>query len=258
VVAGLLAALALVTLISRTGADSAKSSLTSVQGSVAAGVDGARRAWARHLRTTAVADSLHDLERDQQRLRVELLHLRGLDAERRRLVHLLQMRDGHGLEAVAARVVARGGGGRQTLRLDVGAERGIEPQMAVIGARGVVGQVLDAGTGWTDVLALTDPTHGFAGVLETGHHGTLRGTGRGLAMDHVLARTEVAPGSLVTTSGEGGVFPPGLPVGHVASVGPETGTPFLGIEVTPLAPPEILDEVLVVTGRTDASELAIR
>ncbi|MBW2255174.1 MAG: rod shape-determining protein MreC [Deltaproteobacteria bacterium] len=256
--AGLLSALALGTVVSGAGADRVRSSFTSLQGEVAAGADGARRAWARHLRTTAVADSLHNLERDQDRLRMEVLHLRGLDAERRRLAHLLQMRDRHGLEAVSAHVVARGGGGRQTLRLDVGAEHGIGPRMAVLGARGVVGQVLDTGTGWTDVLALTDPTHGFAGVLETGHHGTLRGTGLGLAMDHVLARTEVVSGSLVTSSGEGGVFPPGLPVGRVASLTPEVGTPFLMIEVRPLAPPELLDEVLVVTGRADESELAIR
>jgi rod shape-determining protein MreC len=253
VLVGLLATLALGTVVSGAGADRTKSALTSFQGGVAAGVDGAQRGWNRHLRATAVADSLHNLERDQDRLRMEVLRLRGLDAERRRLAHLLQIRDGHGLEAVAAHVVARGGGGRKTLRLDVGAERGIGPRMAVIGPRGVVGQVLDAGTGWTDVLALTDPTHGFAGVLQNGHHGTLRGSRHGLAMDHVLARTEVVPGSLVTSSGEGGVFPPGIPVGHVDKVSPVVGTPFLVIEVRPLAPPEVLDEVLVITGPTGSA-----
>src|SRR5690606_41267296 len=136
---------------------------------------------------------------------------REIEAEGRRLAHVLQARGGWGLEGVAARVIAHGGGGRTTLRLDAGVERGVAPGLAVVGARGVVGQVVAAGTGWSDVLGLTDPTHGLAGAIDDGPRGVLRGTRTGLAMDQVLSSHEVVLGAPVTTTGASGVFPPGVP-----------------------------------------------
>lgn len=255
---GLLGVLSAATVLSATGTDRITGAVTEVQTRVAETAEGARRAWDRHLRTTAVAVDHHNLQRDHARLRMEVMHLRSLERERGRLVDLLQMSGQEGLQGVGARVVARGGGGRRTLRVDAGTEKGIRPGLAVISRSGVVGQVLDAGTGWADVLCLTDPEHGLAAVLEGGPHGTLRGTRDGLALDHVLARTEVGVGTPVFTSGEGGVFPADLPVGVVVSARPDRGTPFLHVDVEPVAPPDLLDEVMVVTGRTERPEIAIR
>ena len=124
-------------------------------------------------------------------------------------------------------MIARGAGGRETLRIDAGTERGVASGLAVVGANGVVGQVLDAGTGWADVLCVTDPSAGLAGAIEGGPHGTLRGTRTGLAMDHVLARHAIVPGMRVIATGEGGLFPAGALVGVVTRAEPDPGTPFL-------------------------------
>lgn len=255
---GLLGVLSAATVLSTTGTDRITGAVATVQKWAAGLADGAHRAWDRHLRTTAVAVDHHNLQRDHARLRLEVMHLRALERERRRLIDLLQMSGQEGLQGVGARVVARGGGGRRTLRVDTGTDKGVRPGMAVVSRSGVVGQILDAGTGWADVLCVTDPHHGLAAVLEGGPHGTLRGTRDGLALDHVLARTEVGVGTPVYTSGEGGVFPAELPVGVVVSARPDRGTPFLHIDVEPVAPPDLLDEVMVVTGRTQRPEIAIR
>lgn len=233
---------------------------TAVQVRVAEGIDASRAAWDKHLRTARVAEALDNLRIEHARLGLELQRLRAVEAEHERLLSLLEVERAAALDGVGARVVARpGGGGRQTLRLDGGTERGIAPGMAVLSPDGVVGQVISAGEGYSDVLALTDPSHGLAGVLEEGrNHGTLRGTGRGLALDHVLTRLPVAVGERVLTSGEGGVFPPDWPVGEVVSVGPDAASPFLAIEIAPFAAPELLDEVLVVRGLAPAPELAVR
>jgi rod shape-determining protein MreC len=54
-------------------------------------------------------------------------------------------------------------------------------------------------------------------------------------------------GAPVLTSGEGGVFPRGLPLGTVTAVSLDDG-PFLAIEVAPAARPGTLAEVLVLAG----------
>lgn len=227
-----------------------------VQEAFAVGLEGARTEWDRHLRAGAVVDAHAALQAEHRRLRIEVQRLRAVEREHARLADLLRVAEAHALVGVGARVVARGGGGRRTLRLDAGVERGLRPGLAVLGPEGVVGQLVTVGEGWSDVLAVTDPLHGSAARLaETGVVGTVRGTSDGLAMDHVLARYPVVPGEQVLTTGEGGVFPPGLPLGHVVEVAPDLGGPFLAIRVAPAAPPELLSEVYVVTGQA-APELA--
>lgn len=256
VAAVLLGAIAASLVATDATGDRLTGALAVVQGGVARGAVGAERLARGQI---ALLSSIDDLEVQNARLRREVRALRELDRERRTLAHLLQMSEGSGLEGVGGRVIARGGGGRQTVRIDVGTERGVAPGLAVLGPDGVVGQVLDAGAGWSDVLCVTDPMAGLAGRLEDGPHGLLRGTHTGLAMDHVLTRHTVVPGTRVVASGEGGVFPAGQVVGVVQSVEPAPGTPFLAIEITAASPPDLLDEVFVVTGtRAPDPEVAIR
>lgn len=257
-VVGLLTALAVGTVVSTGRAHDLTGLATAAQARVAVLAQRARATWRFQLHTADLVRALDDAQRQNDRLRLQLQQMRALDAERLRLAHLLQASAGQGLAGVAARVVARGGGGRQTVRLDAGVERGVEPGLPVIDTHGLAGQVVAAGNGWADVLCVTDPSHGLDGVLQDGPHGMLRGTGDALAMDHVLSRFDVKPGTPVRTSGQGGVFPPDLPVGVVVSAAPDPGTPFLSIEVRPVAPPALLDDVLVVTGRTERPEVAFR
>ncbi len=258
-VAGLLVASFAWTVASPERAERLTATTASLQGWAAEATLDAQQAWDRHLRAGAVVDAYAALEAEHQRLRIEAQRLRAVEQEHRRLSALLGISEAHALEGLAARVIARGGSGRQTLRLDLGAEHGVRAGLAVVSAEGVVGQVVSVGEGWSEVLAVTDPLHGCtARIADLNLHGTVRGTASALSMDHVLARHQVEAGALVVTTGEGGVFPPDLPLGTVASSAPQLGGPFLAITVEPLAPPELLSEVLVVTDAPPPSELANR
>ena len=61
----------------------------------------------------------------------------------------------------------------------------------------------------------------------------------------------VEVGDTVVTSGLGGVFPKGLPLGTVLSVERTSGSLYYEIEVEPLASAESFEEVLVITSLTE-------
>lgn len=211
---------------------------------VASWVTGARTAWERHVAQGRAADELRALRLEHDRLQTEVLGLRALADEHERVVGLLGMAERERLDGVVGRVVRRPTVGRRVLRIDVGAASGVAPGLAVVGPAGLVGQVLSRDAGFADVLSITDPSHRLPVDLG-GSFGTARGDGEGLVVEHVVATATVAVGAVVRSSGEGGVFPPGLPVGVVTAVRSGAG-PFLEVDVRAAAPPSLLSEVLVV------------
>jgi rod shape-determining protein MreC len=133
-------------------------------------------------------------------------------------------------------VVARGdmSGWWQTLRLNKGTDDGVETGMAVMGADGLMGRTASVSKRSCDVLLITDPGCKVACTLvRNGAFGIMQGAGiafggraslemlasaRPCELDYVSTEHELQPGDVVHTSGLGGVFPEGLPVGRVGNV----------------------------------------
>ncbi len=67
-------------------------------------------------------------------------------------------------------------------------------------------------------------------------------------LDYVTKSTMAQPGDRVITSGLGGVFPKGLPLGEIISVKASPGSLFKEIRARPLVDFSKLEEVLVVMG----------
>lgn len=238
--------LSVAVVASTSGTDAFKSGTAGVQGWFAAQVAQGSELIDRHLRQARVADELALITAERDELALQVMRLEAVEREHQRLVALLEMSEPAGLDGAVGRVIARPTAGRQTLRLDIGRERGVELGQAVVAHDGLVGQVVDVGNGWADVLLASDTLHSAAVRLPASEvHGTLVGTGDGLRVDHIIAATEVEIGDAVLTSGEGGVFPRGIAVGHVRSVARDTG-PLLRIELEPAAMPSLLAEVFVV------------
>lgn len=99
-----------------------------------------------------------------------------------------------------------------------GADDGIEVDMAVIGPEGLFGRVVRVTGSSAAVQLIIDPESAVAVRLAaSGETGVLEGRReQDLRLDLVDPNTTVRPGELVETSGLGGVFPPGIPVGVVS------------------------------------------
>ena len=103
-----------------------------------------------------------------------------LEAER--LQSLLNMKNSSGVEGVTGRVIGRTTDAwNQTITLDVGTDDGVETGLTVMGASGVVGQVISASAGSSTVRLLSDPASGAAAIVQSSRaEGIVRGSLSGL------------------------------------------------------------------------------
>lgn len=171
------------------------------------------------------AENIIDVHEENQRLREEnrrLLHwqevARQLERDNAHYRRLLNVRNHSSVRYITARVVAETGGPFiKTLVLSAGKRDGVEGQQAVLGARGLVGRVTEAGDNAARILLITDLNSRVPVLIEeSSRRAILAGdnTGRPRLM-FMEAEAEIRPGDRIVTSGHGGVFPPGLPVGVV-------------------------------------------
>ncbi|ENO84344.1 rod shape-determining protein MreC [Thauera linaloolentis 47Lol = DSM 12138] len=192
-----------------------------------------------------------DLRRQRLTSGERLLRFELLEQENAQLRELLGMSRRVGVESIAADILynAPDPFARKVI-LDRGAQQGVEAGLAVVDAKGVVGQVTRVHPVQSEVTLLTDRNQSIpVSVVRNGVRGVLFGTGRGrLEMRFVLADADIREGDQLVTSGLDGIFVPGLPVAQVTGVD-RVSDAFARIDCEPLAAIETSVQVLVI-GRT--------
>jgi rod shape-determining protein MreC len=122
---------------------------------------------------------------------------------------------------ITGRVIANSGGAfLRNVLIDVGGAEGVERGQAAITGEGIVGRVTEVGDRAARVLLITDLNSNIPVLLESSRErAVLAGDNSEMPrLVYLPAKSGVKPGDRVVTSGSGGIFPPGLPVGMVASV----------------------------------------
>ncbi len=148
---------------------------------------------------------------------------------------------------LAARVIAASADtASRTIFIDRGERDGVRKDMGVITPDGVVGKVIEAFRGTSQILLLTDRDSGVGAMLADSRlQSPVGGTGEPLLlMKYVSSDDEVNTGQRVVTSGMDRIFPKDLPVGIVVDIKP--GNPFKQVRVRPAANLDRLEEVLVL------------
>ncbi len=176
-----------------------------------------------------------------------------LKAENDRLRALLGSRSRLPAEVLIAEIigVVPGPGTHQVI-LDKGEQAEVRVGHPVIDAQGLFGQVVEVGPMTSRVLLITDVNHAVpVQVNRNGVRSIAGGTGEldALQLENVAVTTDIREGDLLETSGLGGRFPPGYPVGYVNSVLVEPTAPFASVRVRPLAQLDRSRHVLVVLAR---------
>jgi rod shape-determining protein MreC len=125
---------------------------------------------------------------------------------------------------------------RQRLILDIGAEQGVTVGQPVIDAGGLLGQVIAVRPSTATVLLLTDPDHAVpVAVSRNGIRLVSYGRGDRLELANVPTSSDVKVGDLIVTSGLGGRFPPGFPVGTITTLRRDESRAFLIGDLKPSA-----------------------
>lgn len=200
----------------------------------------------------SLKERINLLERENADLRTRQEQLDDVYRENSSLRELLALRDRLALRTLPAQVIGVGPSDlERTLFVDRGTDDGVRDGMPVIGGAGLLGKVIEAGRRTAMVQLVVDRNSSVAGRLaSTGETGLVSGTGGSdLRFEVFNSEAKVSPGDQVVTSGyDGGVYPPGIPIGSVA--GAPSGEASLSRVATVRSVVDFttLDYVLLVLG----------
>lgn len=168
-----------------------------------------------------------ELRREMEIARIRLAEADAVRAENLRLKSMLGLRETESKPVAIARLVgSTATSGRRHAYLGAGGNSGVEPGMAVISERGVIGRVLEIGRNSSRVLLLTD-SESVLPVRRAKGNVIAFAEGRGDGLLRIrLVNLGVNPlkvGDLMVTSGAGGYYRPGVAVAVIAKITPDGG-----------------------------------
>lgn len=199
---------------------------------------------------TEKVEELAEIRAENEKLREEKARLlkwqtvaRKLEAENKILKGLLNFVPDPEASFISGRVIADTGGAFvHSLVMNVGFRDGVKKGQAVVTGHGLVGRIASAGRGSSRVLLITDLNSRIPVMIEANRtRAILAGDNTDMPkLIHLPTGATITPGDRVITSGHGGAFPPGLPVGVVTSVSEN------GVAVQPFVERKRLEYVRVI------------
>lgn len=244
--------------------DAVLTTVSPVQRLVAASTGAIHGAWSSYRGLLGAAERNRLLEAEVESLRRQLRSAQEMRRENERLRSLVGLDDEVLRAGRAARVIGRDAAHRYlSVTIDRGWRDGVGADAAVISPDGaVVGRVVDVAP-WTSLVQLiTDPLAGAGGRLQSSRAtGLVVGAdGPLLQLRYVDSLTTVQRGEQVLTSGDEGIYPAGLLIGHVVDtaigapvpdlpsvpLAREQGALFLDVTVRPAVAVDRLETVLVL------------
>ena len=146
---------------------------------------------------------------------------RQLEAENAALREMLSLAPEAGIGFVTARVIGdQGGAFVRSVLVNSGERHGAARGQAAVTGQGLAGRVAEVGEHTARVLLITDMNSRIPILVGAARdRAVLAGDNTDQpTLLYLEPRIEVQVGDRVVTSGHGGVFPPGLPIGRVAAV----------------------------------------
>jgi len=203
----------------------------------------------------STAQENEQLKERLTQVETELNNARQAAAENERLKGLLGLNEQTTINSIPARVIARDPSvWFNTITINRGSSSGIEMNMPVVTAGGIVGRVITVSPWASQVMLLTDEKAGAGAVVgqlgQSGALGSVRGRADlGVAlieMRYVSGTEKVEVGDTVMTTGQDGIYPAGLNVGRVVEVKSGSATQAHHILIQPGAQLDRLEEVAVL------------
>jgi len=215
----------------------------------AASVQGVNDIWRDYVDLRGLRGENKRLQHEAATLRRRLDQLAEQALETQRLQRLLAMRETPQPEFLTARVVGKDATNWfKTILLDRGSLEGVRRNQPVLAPDGLVGRVVEVTPTSARVQLLTDPVNAVGGLIQrTRVTGIVSGNlGAGARVRYLPLLADVVVGDVVVTSGMGGVFPKGIPVGRITSVERRSGALFQEATLQPTVDLSRLEEVLIL------------
>ena len=200
------------------------------------------------------------LRNEVNQLRQQNLQASDFAAENARLRELLGYKQAATqFDLVAARVIGRESATWSSMVvINKGLGDGVDKDMAVVTEKGLVGRVVEAGPNSSKVQLILDPRSSVGTLVQRAES---RVTGIVVGdmdnptmpnMENIPKTADVQEGDLIITSGYGGVFPKGLPVGLVTTLENDDGGLLKIAVLEPAVDFQKLEDVAVITASREA------
>ena len=228
--------------------------LVSPAQSISSGASGAGTNFVRQiLNFHSTANENERLKAELSKAQLDLRNAQQATAENERLKGLLDLKEQSHFDQVTARVIARDSSvWFNTITINRGSSSGIALNMPVVTGGGIVGRVIALSPWTAQVMMLTDDKAAAGAIVGqlggSGALGSVRGLGeKGLVeMRYVSELVKVEVGDYILTTGQDGIYPPGLTIGEVVQVCPGPATQSHEILIRPGAKLDQLEEVAVL------------
>jgi len=205
--------------------------------------------WLKYFYLVNLGDENALLKKEITKLRLENMRYLDLLATNRRLQKLLKFKETTNYPVLAVRVIGRDPSGWfKSVIIDKGADSGLKENLPVVNASGLVGRLVSVSSNYAKVLLIIDQNSAVDCIIRRSRErGIVKGaTSKLCRLDYVIKTGDVVPGDIVITSGLGGIFPKGIPVGKVTTVSSRPGELFKDITVEPFVDFSKLEELLLI------------
>ena len=138
---------------------------------------------------------------------------------------------------------------KHQILINRGSKDGIKLGSSIVNAEGIVGHVIRDQIFASEVLLISDLEHAIpVEIVRTGLRSIAIGTGEfnKLRINTLPINSDIKKEDIIITSGLGGRYPEGFPVGTVKEISRDIGNPFLEIEILPFANLKTINEVWVI------------
>lgn len=184
------------------------------------------------------------MTREMEANRTKLIEARAIRIENQRLRQMLNLVEGSTDKIATAHLISStASSSRRVATLSVGSNYGIERAQPVRGPQGLIGRVIEVGPTTARVLLLTDAEN-LVPVMRVSDGLPAFATGLANGMVAIkpvnLGINPFKKGDVIVTSGNGGLYPPNIPVAIVLAKSPE------GAVARPLADPASTPYVIVM------------
>src|SRR6185437_7186581 len=181
---------------------------------------------------SALIDENRQLRETLMLAEARLNRMNAVAHQNERLKQLLDTQHLLGMHAQLAHLIdVQLGPTRDHVMLNVGADEGVHVGQVVIDSHGVMGQVIETLPHASVAMLVVDPDHAV--------------------VPNLPLSSDIKPGDQWVTSGLGGRFPAGFPVGTVAKLGHGPSGMFLEALVKPAAELQRSGEVLLLRDQPD-------
>jgi rod shape-determining protein MreC len=175
----------------------------------------------------ALLKEVAELQNENQQLRIQMMQATATTRENDQLRALLGWQRQTQWKLKLANVILRDPANWwRTVQIDRGSRDGVAANMPVLTPEGLVGRVSAVGVARSQVVLLGDPNCRVSALVENPAHDIGIITASGpldsslVDLTYLSGNAVLKPGQNVVTSGEGGIFPRGIPIGQIVDSRP--------------------------------------